>query len=297
MLFALGFVFMFTLGGLSGVVLANASLDIAFHDIKKIFFYCSFIVMLPLVFGNNYQITNVKNSNEYLKMFWVGLMDGNGNIQVNCFKKKHLQYRLVIKLSNDKFNCEMLRNIAKVIGGTVRILKKEKNAVIWVLDNKNIIFNIIKTFERYPPLTSRLQSQLNLLYVCLLDDSIELYFRERRLKYNNRLNIIKYFKCNGFITPSYFPCWLSGFIEAKGCFSIRSRNNNSFSIGQNGDSYLLDAIKQFFSSSNQVKNPRQDLYFLEIYKKETLLKIINHCIDYPLLGEKCKSLEKFMAVF
>jgi cytochrome c oxidase subunit 1 len=70
MLFALGFVFMFTIGGLSGVVLANASLDIAFHDKHFIYFYYTLAITLPLLVNVNNEMSKIKeNDNEYLKMF------------------------------------------------------------------------------------------------------------------------------------------------------------------------------------------------------------------------------------
>jgi hypothetical protein len=230
------------------------------------------------------------NKEEYIKKFWVGLMDGDGSIQINHWRKKNLQYRLIIKLSNLKSNYNMLIEIAKVIGGTVRIEKKEKN-VIWVVDDKKEIIRIIQIYDSYPPLTSRIICQLKFLKTCLINNSIETYLSNRNFKYNEQFNIIE--SNIEFKIPNYFKEWLSGFIEAEGCFCIRKSNNHSFSIGQNDDIYLLNTIKKYFQITNITRNPYSKFYFLEVYKKELLLKIISHCISYPLLGEKLISLEKF----
>lgn len=288
LLFTLGFLALFTIGGVTGVVLANASMDIALHD-------------------------RIKKDPHYIKKFWVGLMDGDGSIQVNHWRQKCLQYRLVIKLKYCSENVQMLHMIQKDIGGKVNIVEKNK-FVIWVVNNKTHIIKIIRIFNSYPPLTSRLRAQLAFMLECFKRNNVEWYLKSRNNKYSFLLplpyaffkerllsnytsssvkRVEKLYSEKVYIDLPYFNEWLSGFIEAEGCFSIRTNNNHSFSIGQNEDKLLIDAIKTRFEIKSQVRTIKNKFWLIETYRKSTIINIINHCLEYPLLGEKILSFTKF----
>ena len=110
---------------------------------------------------------------------------------------------------------------------------------------------------------------------------VEQYFNERNLKYKDRELITPLF--TNYTTPLYFKEWLAGFIESEGSFSARVKGNYSFSIGQNHDLYLIEAVQNFYFvnhlkiSNKKGKISNIPFYEISIGSASGTEKVINHC--------------------
>jgi hypothetical protein len=285
LLFAIGFVALFTIGGLTGVVLANASMDIALHD------------TFPIIIINSLKLKPTRTlSGQQLNAFTVGLIDGDGSLQVNHWRSKLLQFRLVVKLSDKPLNYEMLCLLSSTYGGKVKRIKDNKTSYVqWTInDKKTFIRTIVPLLNSFPPLTTRMRLQFNFFKKYLLNPEVDLYFKERGEKYNGRESITPLFSS----IPNYFGDWLAGFIEAEGSFSNRTNGNSTFSIAQNHDRYLIETIRDYYGVKHLTVSEKTGVSGFPLYEVSLgsivgIDRVILHCA--PLLqGYKYNQLAEFV---
>lgn len=244
--------------------------------------------------GNKSPLCLIKHGkfNDYVKQFWVGLLEGDGSVFVkrNRSNKVYAAFEISLKYLNE--NEELLKLISKHIGGNIFYEKKNKSIikVKWAAYAAKDVKNCLNILNKYPLLTSRKICQLEHLNKCLVQKDCDYHLKTRNKKYDLQKEIVNS-KNKKFIIPTYFNGWLSGFVEAEGSFRLRNNKATSFYISQNDDIYILNAIKNLFLSNHKIgihKDSRYETihYRISISGKPCISRIKEHFSLFPLLGHK-----------
>jgi len=176
-----------------------------------------------------------------------------------------------------------------------------------VVENVRDVDTIVRIFERYPPLTGRTLVQLQFLREMRQKTALGLaseelmpfYYVARSSKYSARALLLRPSTTICTSLP-YYNAWLSGFIEAAGCFShcASALVKHSFSISQKFDSNVLEVIRIHFVAKAKVNKRTSgtvdDFFYFKTYSRDSVRRVVAHCVKYPLLGEKAVQFHLFL---
>nr|YP_009730092.1 LAGLIDADG homing endonuclease [Leucocryptos marina]BBQ05422.1 LAGLIDADG homing endonuclease [Leucocryptos marina] len=236
------------------------------------------------------------NKTTYSFPFFLGLLEGDGSIQVNHWRKRILQFRILIKLKYTEDNYRMLTEIRDELN--IFNVHIRNDYVLLIEDDKRKLKLLIKRIDLFGGF---LLTKVRLRY-CFFKYALkhDITFSEyAAIKSNSEWfgyhKIVPY-DYNDILTKPFFDDWLCGIIEAEGCFSVRKSKNHSFSISQKDELDFINAVKLKFSLPNKIQTRSNSFYVIETYNRRAINDIILFC-DTKLKGQKQVSLNYFKTFF
>ena len=234
------------------------------------------------------------NKNEYLSIpyqfisFLVGLIDGDGYIQITKTTKGFITIKLVIGLGLDDLSTlEYIHSVLKL--GKITIYRDYRNPICKLIINKTDLQEVVFPLLIYHNiffLTNTRRDQFNL--------AIHI-FKHNLKSFENIPALLKQAEghpqtAKDYLNLEFFRNWVVGFTNAEGSFFIKTNNDGCFQLKQRIHVQLFEAFKLLFDTKRNIGIEKDRFAQFSVSSKNDIQKVIDFFSFsglHPLIGLKC----------